>query len=533
MVVVNAQRFRPSIIIPTDLDGYVKITITDDSGVVHTVMDSYGGASTNNHTISANISRTATDSLGSFKLTIANDLGRWLDKFNGGELVKFYADYTNATTLIFAGLIDDPRYALNLSNGFHMVLDGRGYPELNDKTITGTEVSVKADVSIAGILHGFYDDITLMFWNSSSWSEATYTYSSDSVSWSPTVSNFPTTLLNMTYQNKKGWSVIKEICKKAGLDAYIEYDETNSRWTLRLAVEEAITNSEVSVGYGINLTSLGSYGPRNSEIYNRVIVYGQTESDNILLLKTEEDSTSQSNLWIKDRIFDESDLTTMTEVQSKADLELAQNTSLPNSGRLSTLFMPSLRPGEKVYVTIPYCNINGYHRVQSFTHNFGTSFSTSIDIEKADRKLSELFIQKTNPDDFITPISNPNAMKDSYTVYFDESPSVMLHNNTEESNDALRLSVGQTSGTATSNTLITDYNVTSCELRKCENYDVINDIYEVSNNGGVSWENYVGLALTPHIFTGTGNLLKFRITLNRTNAGDTSPAYDSICLLYK
>jgi hypothetical protein len=534
MAVLNIRRPSTRIVIPTDSNNYVRINITDGDGVVYNLMDTYSDPTNiKNHTINASITKTASDKLGNFRIKLVNDNGRFLNKFVGGEYINFYADETGATTLIFTGRVDDVKYGLNMSDGFHIVLDGREFPVLNDKTITGIESAATADVSIAGILNDFYSGTILKFWNGSSWSTATYDGDDDTVTWSPVAPDFPDTLINISYENKKGWGVIREICKRAGLDAYLEYDETNSVWTLKLALEEDIINPDCNVAYGVNLVNMSEFGTKNADIYNRIIVYGKTDSDNILLLKTEENTTSQDTLWIKDRIYNESDLTTMTEVQSKADAELAQNVSVPDSGRITTVFMPSIRPGEQIHVSIPYCTVNGYYRVQSYTHNFGSNFTTNFDLEKSDNKLSELFLQKLNPDDFTKPISNINAMKDSYTVYFNESPSVMALTNCEETGGLLRLSSGQTTGTATAATITADYDVTYCEFRKYDNYATDSDVYQVSNNGGITWETYNMSSGNIHTFNNPGKLLTFRITLNRTNSTDPSPAYESVCLLYR
>lgn len=94
---------RPRLIIPTLSDTFVKIQIIDDDSVTYTILDTYGGLNDNNHLISGSITRAATDRLDNFKLKIINDGGRFLNKFDGGEVVKIFADATDATTLIFYG----------------------------------------------------------------------------------------------------------------------------------------------------------------------------------------------------------------------------------------------------------------------------------------------------------------------------------------------------------------------------------------------------------------------------------------------
>ena len=744
MPVRNLRRVSPRarIIIPTDSDVFGRITITQDDGTVHTVLDSYGGASEDNHTLSAKCTKVSTDKLGSFSLKISNDSGRFVGKFNGGEVVQIYADTTDATTLIFRGKIDDPKYGVNISEGFFIDIDGRDYPEMIDKTITGVEASVTPGVSLAGILNEFFPDTVLNFWNGSKWVEAVYDSGSDTIAWSSEAANFPTTAINMTYQHRKGWNVMAEIVRQSGLDSYLEYgdsdygmptgshasglvsfwrlngnvldsvsdndgtvtdaetttagykngaytfngtsayidldnptelqfDEGNGQtisawikgtgndeyiyskrndsngalsffiasdgklaaikgttvqstkstgtvddgewhhvalvyngsevkyyidgspsggdsslsgtwnnsvnaligfrvsgsaqhyytgtldevgiwnraltadeisdlydgkanfaWRLRTELQSTKVNTNSSVAYGMNLLTLGGYGAANSDITNRVIVYGKTESDNILLLKTENDDDSQSNLWIKDQVITEPDLGTMADVQSKANSELTDGTTLTNSGKITSIMLPDIRPGEMVTASVPYCTINGTYRCSSYTHTFGRPFQTSFELTRRIKQVSDLFIPKVNPEEFISALNNPNAMTDSYSVYFDEDPTIMSHSGTEEVEGRLRLQSTETTGISTSNFITTDQNVAQCEFRRYENFETVDDVYEVSNDEGATWETY-NPATAVHTFLNVGNKLGFRMTLNRDATSATSPSYESVALLYK
>lgn len=528
----SLKGLQPKFWTPTSSDVVGKIVITADDATDYTVLNSYSGSSTENYTISANITRDV-DRLGNFRIRLSNDGGRYVNKFNGGEVVKFYLDTGTATTLVFYGRIDNVSYGVNSSIGFYVDIDGRDYPEMIDKSITGTEAAATADISLAGILYEFYNDVTLLFWNGSAWAEATYTLITDSVNWSPAATGFPTTLINMTYQHRKGWSVITEILKRAGLNGYLEYDTSGSRWTLKTFVQEDIINADSNVAYGVNLLNLSEYGIDNGEIVNRAIVYGRTESDNILILKTENDTTSQSNLWIKDRIFNEGALETMDEVQDKVDFELSEGIDTAGNGRLKTLCLHTLNPGEIINISVPYCNIDGDFKVHQLTHNFGIPFTTSIEISKRIKTVKDLFIPKVNPEEFIGALANPNNMTDSYTIFFNEATSKITHESTEEISGQLRLRVDQISGTATSETYTADNNVTQCELRRFENYETTNDDYEVSNTGGATWETYATSAGAVHSFDVPSSELKFRILMSRTDTGSTSPAYESVCMLYK
>ena len=534
MPVINLRGERGSIFIPTLAVSYAKIIIIDDDSVQHTVLDTYSGSAASNYTITASFTRPIMNSIGSFNFKLANIGGRFLNKFNGGEVVKLYLDYTDATTLLFYGRIDNVEYGLSMGDGFFVNIKGRDYPELTDKLVTGVESGSTGDVAIAGVLNNFYSDVKLQFWNGSSWIIATYNSTSDSITWSGDGSAFPSTQINTTYQHKKGLSVISEFCQKCGIDCYMHYDDSAAQWYLRTFIKEAIINTTSNIAYGVNLLSLSSYGKDTTQIYNRAIVYGNTESDNIMLLKTEDDTASQSNLWIKEKVFNESDLTTMEEVQEKANYEKTEGINVNNIGNLTTVCLPNIMPGEMITASIPYCNINGQHKVYSVTHNFKNNFTSSVQLTANSKNVVDMFVQKVNGEEFVSALKNPNNMQNSYTIYFNESPAIMTLTSTEITDEKLRLIDGETSGYAISDYLETDNDITQCELRKYENFETVNDSYQVTNDGGVTWEDYTEIGDGEiHTFETSGNDLGVRLDLARVSSSATSPSYESISLLYK
>lgn len=558
MVIIDsgpANNYRQDIgriIIPTDSNSFCKIIITDDSGTDYTVMDTtpteeysgyygyaiYGyskyGTDTlevkENYTISASVTLVATSGVSSFVLKLANDEGRFFNIFDGGEYVKIYLDSTDASTLILHGRIDNVNYGLDRTDGFFVEIDGRECPELVDKTITGIQIGATIDSALGNILYENYNYIKLSFWNGTSWITGSYNNTTRVMSWDDDATSLPTTLVNIVYQNKKGISVISDILSRVGMDSYIYYDETEGQFYLRIFNSESINNS-LGIAYGVNLIRASDYGKDNNNLFNRVIAFGKTESDNILLLKTSEDSASQAELWVKDKIINDSDSDTMELISDKADSELAASLVQVPNGRFTAIGLTAIRPGEVIEIAIPYMTSNGLHKVSKIVHDIDNVVYTTVDVNKKLSGISDLFKQTLNPDDITGEMSNINNMKDSYTIYFD-SDGLMNHSGTEEIDGKLRLQDGEISGVATSNILVTSYNVVSCELRKYENYSTSLDTYEVTNDGGNTWESIL-MDGNVHTFVSPGNELGFRITMNRTLSTDPSPSYESVCLLYK
>lgn len=544
MVTVKNLSRSPSgsVTIPTTAIAYSKIQIIDDSNVTYTVLDTYGGADADNYTIEASVNRSVTNKLASFTIILANIDGRYLNKFDGGEYVHFYSDETDATTHIFTGRIDDVKYGISQSQGFTVKITGREYPQFVDTLVSGIHVSATAGEALATMLYDNFSDMTLMFWNGAEWAEATHNPSDHTVSWSKDVPTFPTTLVNISYSNKKPITVIEDICIQTGLDAYTDYDITNSRWTLKIFLQGDITNTGSNIGYGVNLLGFTDYGSENSKIYNRIKIYGKTDNNAILLMKTEEDATSQSNLWIKDKVINAADLETMDEIKDRADKELIVGLNQNNDGRITTVLLHSLRPGETINVSIPYVNINGTYRIMGFTHNF-TKNETTVNFNNVQNTITDMIIPKINASEIVSVLKNFYGMKDSITVFFDEDPSIVTVT-------GCRIELGQvqlldvypgtstvvTSGTVTSNTYTTDYTVTECEFRRYGAY-YESDTYEVSANAGASgtWEDITDNIKNgiPHTFANPGTDLVFKININRRTSTSQSPVYESVCLLYK
>ena len=513
---------------------YWKIKITDDDDVVHWISDFTDGSASKNYLISASVTRTMTKSLSRATVKFDNSDGTFTDTFNGGEVIEIYADYTDGTTLQFRGKLDDINYGVTGSTGFTVSVTARDYPELIDTSVIGQATASLADVALSALLYEYYSDIKLDFWNGSAWVRATYDSTARNVTWSGASTGFPETSITMSYQNKKGWTVISDMCKRVGLECYMDYDTSESVWVLRIFLTDEIQNNSTSVVYGNNLVSVSNYGKDNTGIANNITVYGKTESSNILLMATETDTSSIADLWQKDRVIDDANLTTMSEVREKAETELAESIQSIYTGRLNAVGIHNIKPGEQIMISVPNMNISGYVTISNYVQKIGSGgFTTTIDVKREDNRFTDLFKEKLNIEEEAKAFNNLNAMTDSYTVYFDEDPSVMSHSDTEETEGKLVLSSGKITGIATSESHTANADITECEFRKYSNFPVDEgDVYGVSNDGGTTWETYT-IDAGVHTFSSTGSHLKFRITLNRTLDTNTSPAYEAVTVLYK
>ena len=222
----------------------------------------------------------------------------------------------------------------------------------------------------------------------------------------------------------------------------------------------------------------------------------------------------------------------MDEVQEKANVLLKQNTTdVSADGSVSTLGMPTAKPGDTRTIQVPYCGCSGDKNIDGIKHSLSAGgFLTQFQIEDRQVQLSDLFKERIDAEEMLKPYNNVNNMSDSYTVYFNETPTITTLVNAEIDDDnRLRLTSGSSSGTAIFDEIVTDSNIIQCEFRVIVNYPNHEDCtYEVSNNGSTFTTISEG---SLHTFTTSGNQLVFKINLR----GDAThnPVFDSVCLLYK
>jgi len=473
-----------------------KITVTDPvSGTVWDLTSYYINISIDWH----------LKALAFSNIQLSNAGGKWLDLWDGGEIVEIWAEYTDTATpsvKMFKGKLESVFFSYG-NNGYTAMVKARQVPELADiKIITQFDNSTCSD-SVKSIVSSDYS------------SYLTTTGVTDT-----------STTITTNFSNVSGIQSFGVLADKCGYDIYIDIDDD-----VKFFEQESIVNSVNYVVQGQNLLGLSSYGVNNNKIYNKISVYGK-EDDNIIILKTEEDTDSQATLWRKDLIVSDSSLVTMAEVQTKADIELSNKLSSSPEGKVDCLGMIEIRPGDLIEVSIPYAGATGSHRVSGFVHSFSSNggFRTTIDLAKRQIALDTLFRERIDGEQRLTPFNNLNSMDNSYTVFFNEDPVIITHTNTEIVEEKLQLITGQNTGTSVFNRHIADADITQCELRIVTNYpqDQLCS-YEVSNDNAVTWET-----ITPgvvNIFNSTGNDLMLKI--NFVGDASTRPSFDKICLLYK
>ena len=517
------------------------VTIVDTNGDTQDV---------SSYCINGTYMKQCTDGVGNFSLVLSNDKGKWNDLFTGGEVVDIFNDNSDATTHQFRGKIDNPIPMLTTSDGWSMTIEGRMYPEMADqkKIIQFTSTTFfdcfvdRTAASGTADSQGNYEDgllyntgLTLQFYDNKTANAWVIPATMSAAAFTQLKVDFPD-LTTASGRNDLYIGIFKDLCK-TDYDWYIHYDNSLSKWYLRILPVGSVTNEDEAIIVGQNLSTISGFGPNTIEEGNKVTYIG--ELDGLIMLKTVEDTARQAALWRKDFITEDNSMNSEEEINAAAISKLTEIKESVRRGSLTAAcFLPTLQPAELMHASVQYCKVSGEYNVRRMTVNFsGGRVSTTVQLGKNLKKLAGLFKERIDVEEASKAYENLNDMEDSINYTFDDDESSHYNlTNLELSNGTLKLTTGQNSGTLISTGTggaVTTTNIDKCELRvKVSSiYDTENDVYYASNRGGATdtWE-----IIEPgevHNFVAEGTELRLKIEVN----GDSThhPIYESTSLLYK
>ena len=475
-----------------------KVLITKENGTEYDVT---------NYINDVKIILPVTDSLGSCTITLDNKEGRYLYEFNGGEKIEIWGEYNSVsgtpTNKIYRGKLDSIFFSLNSSTGYVATVESRQVPEAIDKLVVEQYDNALIGDVIQDLIDKYLDGIV-------------------------TYNNLSATSVRATvnFRHISVWKAISQLLDRAEQDGYVDTD-----MDLHTFDRSSVETTEDTVTLGQNVINVSRYGKDNLFIKNRILTYGK-EDGNLIILKTEEDTSSQADLWLKDLVVNDSALTTIEEVQDRANVELYKNTTMISSGgQFSILGSPKLHPGETIKTEIPYCGITGQHRIAKVSHSLSTSgFITELDLSVMNDSIAEIFKERVDAEERLRPFVNLNYMLNSFYIDFEETDTPWSLSNCTITDGVLSISSGQSQGTITFSAFTADANINQCELRINVNYPNTDlDTYEISNDGGLTYE-YITPG-TVHTFSSTGKRLALKINL--VSDVSHSPSYEGVAVLFK
>jgi len=498
--VKNRDRDKPIPIhvpIPPLYDAVYKIEVISDGTTYDITLDLIEGKYTDG----------ITDTIGDFEFKIQNGGEDYTDIFSVYDEVRVYLDYgSSADNQRFTGYIE----RVSRSNN-NIVLSGKGgaIKVMGKKVIYSATSKARSTILAEIISENFSDILT------------TNNLESD------------TGTATVSYSEKPFWEIVQELCRQGGYDAYIDKDldfnyfESGSRKT-----------TTESIVHDRNLIETGDFAPDAEGIYNKVRVYGK-EYNGIPIIATAKDSTSISTYGPKELKINDSNITTQSQAQARADFELSSSQNPPTVGTLKSLCLPTLAPGEQLPISDPMNGLEpGYYSIQKFTHTFSNDdpLMTEVTIQQERSSIPTIMKKRIKFESEITAITNLNDM--DYTILYNFNSDIGSNSNTtitktnpdpntgEFQDGYLAISEGSSVGTWTSATTTLDSNVDSVEMRiSGDNIGVDSMSGWVSTDGGTTWTE---ATRTQGISVPSGKRLAIKLELF-----DTDTKINTVALLYK
>jgi len=439
----------------------------------------------------------ATEEIGSFKIELDNNSEEYTGKWSGGETVKIYLDFADATTEVFRGYIERIKN-IHGGKGYILEITGRHVAgELLDITVTESYSNKRIDDILKDIVTKYATGFT--------YNKATYPCSiKATVNWS----------------HKPFWECVIDLCNLASYDCYV-----NNAKALIFFSEGSILNTKEAAIWNDTLLSVEGLGEDTVDVKNKIIVYGE-DDEGMPIIYTAEDAASQAAYNIKERIIKDADIRTMNEAKERAEAELALLKQPETRGKVKTILAPGLNPGEMMWISNPVQKIHGIYKIIKFTHKILED--VTICVVERERILPHVFKKRMARELALEEILNPFKLKYSYNFTFDDDTQVESHSNTQTLDGSLQLIPGETSGTMISKAKIAEINISKTELRLI-GQDLAISRFWISVDNGISWESVTENTL--HTVTGTGKKLKVKVQL-RSDSANPKPLIRSLAILF-
>ena len=445
---------------------------------------------------------TIRNGLGMFNIELNNDTRRYLEVFSEGHIVKFIADFTDATTQIFEAKTEEPRYGFD--NGFKVFLNGMKNPELASQKFTKSYRDANADNVLKDVLD-------------TKFGTGTFTYNN--------LSSDMTTLITAEYEEESIINILKDILERVNFDGYIDVNDD-----VHTFVDTGVLNSSEAAIQGQNILNITPFGKDTLRQRNIVRLYGASVED-MLIIKTSETTTTS---WDREEIVKEGSSTTLGDASERASATLTKLNQLSQQGTIKCSALATLRPGNKIDARVPNANIEGTYFIPQYTHIFSTQkgWTTELTVNKLIVDISSIHFDHKLNEETTKELDNPNAMKNTLILLtFDNENDIASLGSCELSNGKLILTSGVDTGLMTSVKFTNTNNFSSVELRGSSNsdFDLGPSFIEVTNNNGTTYKIVNNFKkLTSLTSTGKDGIIRVNI---KSNATYPNPVLESLGLL--
>lgn len=444
--------------------------------------------------LSARFTKTVNPEVGVFEVTLDNNNGEFNGVFVGDEEVEFQYDFGSGTTRRFLGIVEEPLDGFGKSGATIRVVGSHVSGELLNVIVTASY-----DGSLSG--DGVINDLMSKF-APSGWT----TNNVKSCGLFPVVSFDAVPL----------WKALSDVAFDCNFDLYGD----DSR-DLHFFQKGSINNDDEAIVFDDTLINMPRLGKDVLDLKSKVQVYGE-DNEGLPVIFTANDASQTK---VKETAIFDSSVRDSGEAESLANNRLELFKTNEDVGSGLSWMLPTLSPGDSVYLSNPLQNILGRQRVVRFTHKVPEEF-TEFEIEET-RGMDNLFRERIGKEVKIQKVTNPFNLNFTYNFTFDNFDnfdSAASDPNVTIKEGSLVLSSGS-SGTFVSKARVTSDDVSQVHVKAIGD-SLANVTWEVSADNGVNFQS-VTLEELENINI-TGKNLRLRVTLNNSDV-----RIGSVAILYK
>ncbi len=437
----------------------------------------------------------ATNTIGSFELNIIDPDKTIYNLIDTFDKLKFYANYGEPVDLRFTGYIERKGY-----QDIYTVISGRSIGMIfsNKNIIYNSDGAKSRDTIIKEIIEANFSD---------------YNINVDNIEEDETT-------LNVNYYEIPFTDIIEEICGQTH-DFYLDHS-----FNAHYFEKGYRTNSTDGISQEQNHieTTDNAYDTENT--YTKVRVYGQT-IDNVPLISTSTTDTTNTKGVKKEYKIDDNSVTNTDQANDLANLSYDSYNQIPKVGSFSSILLPTIQPGEKLFLAIPREDIDpGYYTINSYTHEFDLESEydkkTTVNMVKRRDQISDIIKKRIKFENKISENLNPYDLDFSLVITF--SSDIGTHDGTEINEDYLKMSSGETVGTWISQVYTFNSNLSKLDLKWSGEY-LVGD-YQVDSSqlwysldGGTTWiPALLGNSTLSLTNVPTGTDFRLKVILKKSDA---------------
>jgi len=321
--------------------------------------------------------------------------------------------------------------------------------------------------------------------------------------------------VNVNYSEIPFTQIIEEICGNHH-DFYLDCN-----FDVKYFEKGSVDNGTEAISEDSNHIETTDNADDTETVYSKVRVYGKDYSGIPVLSTSVIDTTNTAGI-NKELKLTNTSLVNTAQADDYVNAQAESRRNIPRVGSITSFYLPSLLPGERLYIAIPREEISpDYYEVVSFKHSIDLNGSpyikTTVTLKKQRINLSTIVKSRVAFENTSTDNPNENDLDFSKIITFESD--IGTHDGTEISENYLKVTQGQSTGTWESPIYQFTDDVTQLYFKwngdnLVGQYQVTSSQLWFSLNGGTSWH-----LVQPTITNiPVGRDLRLKVVLNQDTA---------------